>query len=148
MQCPVCSVELAQTDLGEYGLVVLDVCPQCRGTWFDKGELDRLDGSVWVNIEEHGFHEVEGDHKQAMCPRCNAALEPLSPDDAKDLIVDRCPSCDGFWLDKGELDRMGDVTDQVHGELAAKATLVQKPLNWSWIRWAAYNLKKHYFGEK
>jgi Zn-finger nucleic acid-binding protein len=148
MQCPVCNAELRQTDLGEYGLVVLDVCPQCQGIWFDKGELDRLDGSVWVNVEEHTFHEVEGDHKKATCPRCNVSLEPLSPHDVEDLIVDRCPSCEGFWLDKGELARIGDVADQVHAELAEKATPVQKPLNWSWIRWAAYNLKKYYFDKK
>ena len=38
MLCPACKTELRQTDLGEFGLVVLDVCPECEGTWFDKGD--------------------------------------------------------------------------------------------------------------
>jgi Zn-finger nucleic acid-binding protein len=39
MQCPVCSVELRMTD--RQG-VEIDYCPQCRGVWLDRGELDKL----------------------------------------------------------------------------------------------------------
>ena len=39
MTCPRCSNELrAQRKDG----VEIDACPQCRGIWLDRGELDRL----------------------------------------------------------------------------------------------------------
>lgn len=40
MQCPNClDVNLAMTD--RQG-VEIDYCPQCRGVWLDRGELDKL----------------------------------------------------------------------------------------------------------
>lgn len=39
MQCPVCRVELLMTE--RYG-VEIDYCPQCRGIWLDRGELDKI----------------------------------------------------------------------------------------------------------
>ena len=40
MMCPVCSnVELK---LAERQGVEIDYCPQCRGIWLDRGELDKL----------------------------------------------------------------------------------------------------------
>ena len=39
MQCPVCRVPLAMTD--RQGIEI-DYCPQCRGVWLDRGELDKI----------------------------------------------------------------------------------------------------------
>ena len=39
MQCPVCRVPLAMSD--RQGLEI-DYCPQCRGVWLDRGELDKI----------------------------------------------------------------------------------------------------------
>jgi len=39
MQCPVCAVGLHITE--RQGLEI-DYCPQCRGVWLDRGELDKL----------------------------------------------------------------------------------------------------------
>jgi uncharacterized protein len=40
MLCPVCkTVNLAMTD--RQGIEI-DYCPNCRGVWLDRGELDRL----------------------------------------------------------------------------------------------------------
>jgi Uncharacterized protein conserved in bacteria len=40
MLCPVCkTVNLAMTD--RQGIEI-DYCPDCRGIWLDRGELDRL----------------------------------------------------------------------------------------------------------
>lgn len=35
------------------------------------------------------------------CPKCGMELEEIIFDDVR---VDKCFSCDGLWLDKGELD--------------------------------------------
>lgn len=39
MKCPVCNIELKITD--RQGIEI-DYCPQCRGIWLDRGELDKI----------------------------------------------------------------------------------------------------------
>jgi Zn-finger nucleic acid-binding protein len=39
MKCPRCQVDLAISD--RQG-VEIDFCPQCRGVWLDRGELDKI----------------------------------------------------------------------------------------------------------
>jgi Zn-finger nucleic acid-binding protein len=39
MPCPVCNIPLAMSD--RQG-VEIDYCPQCRGVWLDRGELDKI----------------------------------------------------------------------------------------------------------
>jgi Zn-finger nucleic acid-binding protein len=39
MPCPACKVPLAMSD--RQG-VEIDYCPQCRGVWLDRGELDKI----------------------------------------------------------------------------------------------------------
>lgn len=39
MNCPQCNVALVMT---ERQGVEIDYCPQCRGVWLDRGELDKI----------------------------------------------------------------------------------------------------------
>jgi hypothetical protein len=39
MPCPVCNVALV---MSERQGVEIDYCPQCRGVWLDRGELDKI----------------------------------------------------------------------------------------------------------
>ena len=39
---------------------------------------------------------------QMKCPKCGMQLEEIT---FSDVRIDKCFSCDGIWLDKGELDR-------------------------------------------
>jgi uncharacterized protein len=39
MNCPICNVTLQIAD--RQG-VEIDYCPQCRGVWLDRGELDKI----------------------------------------------------------------------------------------------------------
>lgn len=39
MKCPKCGADLSETAM--HGVKV-DVCPECRGIWFDAGELDQM----------------------------------------------------------------------------------------------------------
>ena len=147
MNCPICkNVDLKSSDFGEYGFIIVDICPNCQGAWFDKGEHGRLDESVWTDVEKVEFHKVSPDHKNAKCPKCLVDFEHLSPNDAKEeFIVDRCPSCEGFWLDKGELDKMKEVADIVDSETKENMVILRRPDDWSWLRWAIYLFKDCYF---
>ncbi len=39
MLCPACKIELKMAD--RQGIEI-DYCPQCRGVWLDRGELDKI----------------------------------------------------------------------------------------------------------
>jgi uncharacterized protein len=39
MSCPICRVPLSMSD--RQGIEI-DFCPQCRGVWLDRGELDKI----------------------------------------------------------------------------------------------------------
>jgi Zn-finger nucleic acid-binding protein len=39
MKCPNCNVSLVMTD--RQGIEI-DYCPDCRGVWLDRGELDKI----------------------------------------------------------------------------------------------------------
>lgn len=39
MQCPRCNIPLVMSD--RQG-VEIDYCPQCRGVWLDRGEMDKI----------------------------------------------------------------------------------------------------------
>lgn len=39
VRCPLCEVTMREVDRRG---VRIDVCPECRGVWLDRGELDKL----------------------------------------------------------------------------------------------------------
>lgn len=39
MKCPNCDVNLLMTDRNG---IEIDYCPECRGIWLDRGELDKI----------------------------------------------------------------------------------------------------------
>jgi uncharacterized protein len=75
MKCPVCSVDLT---MSERQGIEIDYCPQCRGVWLDRGELDKIIERSQTtpaetspvrreNIEGSRHHEDkhhEGEHDQ------------------------------------------------------------------------------------
>lgn len=39
MKCPLCNIDLV---MSERQGIEIDYCPQCRGVWLDRGELDKI----------------------------------------------------------------------------------------------------------
>ena len=61
MRCPNCGSRLVEVERTE---ILIDACPDCRGVWLDRGELDKI---LVRERELHGgdadddfFAEVEG----------------------------------------------------------------------------------------
>lgn len=108
MICPACSRELTETQVGA---VVVDVCHGgCGGIWFDLFELQRVDeqheaaGEPLLSIPRDPAIKVDSNRKRA-CPRCNGIKLKRHFFSAKRQIeVDQCPNCGGYWLDAGELE--------------------------------------------
>ncbi|MRR50357.1 MAG: hypothetical protein EG825_05500 [Rhodocyclaceae bacterium] len=85
MKCPVCTA----TDLvmSERSGIEIDYCPQCRGVWLDRGELDKIiersmsaggsaqthrgtpvhqqDPNHWGRSEHHNDHQGHYEHGQS-----------------------------------------------------------------------------------
>ncbi|UWG95579.1 zf-TFIIB domain-containing protein [Dehalobacter sp. DCM] len=51
MDCPICHVNLQMT---ERQGIEIDYCPQCRGIWLDRGELDKI---IERSKTDDSFHE-------------------------------------------------------------------------------------------
>jgi uncharacterized protein len=63
MLCPHCKTELKIAD--RQGIEI-DYCPQCRGVWLDRGELDKiLERSASVAPAPGGYQQAPGGYAQA-----------------------------------------------------------------------------------
>jgi Zn-dependent protease with chaperone function/Zn-finger nucleic acid-binding protein len=101
MKCPGCQQPSLVETMARGGVLV-DVCKTCKGVWLDRGkvfllsrkpkELDRLLSSETEEPVLTG----------RQCPRCHVNLQE-TPFLRPDLLVDRCPECEGYWFDSGEL---------------------------------------------
>ncbi len=59
MNCPKCTVSLTMAD--RQG-VEIDYCPQCRGVWLDRGELDKIiERSMRTGLPVRETHEAYRD---------------------------------------------------------------------------------------
>jgi len=107
MKCPKCEQELVR---GEAEGLELDVCPGCRGIWFDEGELRQakdlanenlnwMDFALWK--DEDAFQIRPG----TACPRCEGPMGSLEYADTG-VQIEACPTCRGVWLDAKDLEQI------------------------------------------
>lgn len=57
MKCPNCNVNLVMTDRSG---IEIDYCPDCRGVWLDRGELDKIierSSPIVKNIQHDSYAE-------------------------------------------------------------------------------------------
>ena len=108
MKCPTCDIDLSQVTIEN---IQLDVCKDgCGGIWFDRFELEKMD-------EPHEFTdenllnvlavESPADYDQTQkrkCPKCEDTIMMRHFFSVKrEVEVDHCPKCAGYWLDENEL---------------------------------------------
>lgn len=60
MNCPMCNVALQMT---ERQGIEIDYCPQCRGVWLDRGELDKIIERSSPTMKPDGRREPEHDDR-------------------------------------------------------------------------------------
>ncbi|MHC4572909.1 MAG: rhomboid family intramembrane serine protease [Planctomycetota bacterium] len=114
MKCPFCSNSLRQV---ESKSAVLDICPNCRGIWFDSGEfvdfVRALAQSQEISPEQtklftprdvNALHTVE--EKERFCPRCSKKLHKFNYAYDSNVFLDKCPACGGIWADGGEVEEV------------------------------------------
>ncbi len=55
--------------------------------------------------------------RHLVCPKCGGITHPINYGDDSGIIVDKCASCNGIWLDRGELDKIEELIEGWHDEL-------------------------------
>jgi Zn-finger nucleic acid-binding protein len=95
--------------------IKVDVCENgCKGIWFDQGELVHLDerneGLGQALQEALNYpRDNKGIRGQIMCPKCGIPMQTHKYNRAKEVNVDECYNCGGFFLDSGELTEIRDT---------------------------------------
>lgn len=82
--------------------LLMDACPQCDGTWLDRGELAQILGTRYDVDPRHGLQE-DDPRGEVACPGCGTRMVARWFSPQKRVKVDRCPACFGVWLDSHEL---------------------------------------------
>ncbi len=138
MHCPNCQVVLQPMDLGALGLVAVERCPRCGGTWFPPDQLALLGDSVWKHATAPAATEGDG----ASCPACGDRLRPLSPLDVRKMTVRRCSACDGCWIDRCELEHVAAMRDDEDSKVIVRNSVDGRPAHWSMLRWIGWRLRR------
>ena len=124
MKCPACGHEMTgKTAAG----VTVDVCEGgCGGIWFDWLELQKVDeqheaaGFDLLHASRDPGARVDREAKRD-CPRCAGLVMMRHFASVKrEIEVDECAGCGGFFLDHGELNRLRDqyATDEERRQAA------------------------------
>ena len=86
--------------------VEVDYCVSCEGCWFDPGELRAITGLS----EDVPAADLAHRRSRFHCPDCAVEMTEHVFLQPYNLLVDRCPSCHGVYLERGELKRAFELT--------------------------------------
>ena len=124
MKCPACSNLLQEITIAD---VTVDVCKGgCGGIWFDNFELKKFDepheslGRSLLETERDESIVIDRT-KRLKCPKCDDVVMMRHFFSVKkEVEVDQCPACGGYWLDYGELGKIRSLfnTEQERSKAA------------------------------
>jgi Zn-finger nucleic acid-binding protein len=120
MECPIDGTPLETRTVHS---VNIEECVQCRGLWFEKGELRKakdesepdlnwLDFDLWANPES-----FTADWSPRKCPQCGKNMATISYAETG-VAVDYCAEGHGVWLDKGEFQA---IVKALNAEVVSKS---------------------------
>jgi Zn-finger nucleic acid-binding protein len=106
MDCPRCTVELAEIQQGES---TLQRCPDCGGMWVEVGDLNRLllHANLPALTAVGGY--VNPDEIAGMCPACQVDLVAVEGGEKRSLHYDTCESCGGIWVEGPDVDEIPET---------------------------------------
>jgi Zn-finger nucleic acid-binding protein len=106
------------------GDVQIDECLQCRGIWFDKGELaeakDEVDPDLrWLDFgiwKQEARFQINDEFLK--CPLCQKVDMRAITYKEPDIDFTFCPSCEGVWINTGDFKQ---ILDALSTEAATKS---------------------------
>jgi Zn-finger nucleic acid-binding protein len=106
MVCPVCKYDMIVV---EYRNIELDYCHNCKGVWFDSGELELLLKSQGLEEPKAFFEgifnsqEAASSEKKRKCPICGRKMKKTAIGGQPEILIDVCRDTHGLWFDRGEV---------------------------------------------
>lgn len=110
MRCPNCGSELRTCRFKE---IVLDFCLRCGGIWFDPGEIkvyselllkeEKIPDLPTDIIQKKAVSVYATSFPRRPCPRCQKDMQPFNFAYNSNIMLDRCPHCQGIWADREEI---------------------------------------------
>ena len=121
MHCPKCVRISLKTKKVKTSKVVVDVCSNCSGIWFDANELN---GVLLVASKDMSLPK-DAEDTGITCPRCRVPLKGFNYPQTY-VKIDMCPECQGLWLNAGEFKEIKIVREHLEdkGKLEAYAPVV------------------------
>lgn len=110
--CPRCHLSMNATTHREWSVLL---CPRCEGTLYNEATLEELlqqpdlrlsflRPALLCNLASP--HPAETDRTRIPCPECHEVMDREGYSKGSAILVDRCPSGHGIWLDDGELGQL------------------------------------------
>jgi len=106
--CPVCKVALEDK---VYDGVTFSECSQCSGVWILEDDLRNLESENLQDLDHLDLSDVPiqpagSPTAKLACPECGQEMEQFHFMVDTPILLHRCDSCDGIWIDHGELAQM------------------------------------------
>lgn len=117
LECPNCHTEMKKVSEPD---ITTDVCPNCGGMWLDKSELNILATGMAGDIEYCSIDQEKHADRFPVrkCPKCHQDMRKVNLLAYSEIVFDFCPTCNGFFLDKGEMyDTNVYLAGLVHDEI-------------------------------
>ena len=107
-RCPVCKT---LTDLIKYESVPIYNCGSCGGHWLTQARLDVILARREVVMPEPvqqkmiEIADAANSRQPLWCITCGREMRKEQFKHWPEIQLDRCPKCEGLWLDRGELEK-------------------------------------------
>ena len=137
MRCPNCDQSLRPC---QYEGATIHACDGCHGEFVGSETLREI-----VNIREETFPQevldAVRDHQPSFgvpagacerslaCPACDLPMEVLNYASDTAVMVDRCSSCGGVWLDADELAHIQAILEEWQDQAPARAKAIKGQLD-------------------
>ena len=120
MKCPNDNAELYQVKIeSHYGQpILLKQCKECGGIWFDETELFCARNGEAEKIEVFDSRSLwtptNMERRVLRCPLDESELFRFRDRYfLKSIILERCPSCNGIWLNRGDFTKFQKAGQQL-----------------------------------
>ncbi|MBN1700125.1 MAG: zf-TFIIB domain-containing protein [Spirochaetales bacterium] len=128
MECQVCGGKITPIDTEHIRIMQ---CAGCKGFWIKKGDLNNLikhkAGDLeFSSIDHHMHQDTHGIMKCIYCP--DSAMIKINFIEYSDIIMDYCPECGAFWIDRGEMEKMQEYVDTIE-KSDKKKTIIETIMN-------------------
>lgn len=108
-KCPACSVPMGKvTTKSHYdAIVIIEQCGNCGGIWFNNMDFHKIKPGEANNVEILDKNKLQElsliKNTNLYCPKDGVILTQfIDLNFPKEIIVEKCSKCDGFWFNRGE----------------------------------------------